>query len=98
MHRILLLTVALALALALAAPAAAQTPKQTMQRYAADTWRSFEAMTDEGTGLPSDNVKADGERAEYTSPTNIGAYLWSTIGARDISLISRGEARTRMAQ
>src|SRR5215211_6193665 len=96
MYRILLLTSAIALALA--APAAAQSPKKTMQGYAADTWRSFEAMTDEGTGLPSDNVSADGQRAKYTSPTNIGAYLWSTIGARDLGIISQGEARTRLAQ
>ena len=96
MHRILLLTVALALALA--APAAAESPKKAMQGYAADTWKSFVAMTDEGTGLPSDNVSAEGTRAEYTSPTNIGAYMWSTIGARDTGIISRREARRRLRQ
>jgi hypothetical protein len=96
MHRILLLTAAIALVLA--APASAASPEETMRGYAADTWRSFEMMTDEGTGLPSDNVSAGGVRAKYTSPTNIGAYLWSTIGARDLGLISKGEARTRMAQ
>jgi hypothetical protein len=96
MKRVLICT--LLAAATLAAPAAAQSPPDVMRGYAADTWRSFEAMTDEGTGLPSDNVKDTGERAEYTSPTNIGAYLWSTIAARDLGIIGAGEARTRLAQ
>ena len=42
-------------------------------------------MADPGTGLPSDNVSARAaSAAAYTSPTNIGAYLWSTIAARDL--------------
>ena len=45
-------------------------------------------MADPGTGLPSDNVDADRRAARrYTSPTNIGAYLWSTVAARDLGLI-----------
>lgn len=68
-----------------------------MHRYAADTWESFVAMTDEATGLPADNLSESGARSAYTSPTNIGAYLWSTIVARDLRLISRREARDRMA-
>src|SRR5215216_6608837 len=85
-------------ALVAATPAAAQSSPDVMRGYAADTWRSFEAMTDEGTGLPSDNVSATGQRAGYTSPTNIASYLWSTIGARDLGIIGQGEARTRLAQ
>jgi hypothetical protein len=96
MKRVLICT--LLAAATLAAPAAAQSPPDVMRGYAADTWRSFEAMTDEGTGLPSDNVKDTGERAGYTSPTNIAAYLWSTIAARDLGFIGEGEARTRLAQ
>ena len=30
-----------------------------LQRWAEDTWASLDAMTDETTGLPSDNVTAD---------------------------------------
>jgi hypothetical protein len=30
--------------------------------------------------------------AESASPTNIGAYLWSTLAARDIGVISPAEA------
>ena len=81
---------------ALAAPAAAHGGDRTLDRYAADTWRSFDMLTDRGTGLPSDNVSATGERSHYTSPTNIGAYLWSTVAARDLKLISGREATARM--
>jgi hypothetical protein len=71
-----------------------------LKNYATDTWRSFTAMTDERTGLPADNVAGDldaASRSEYTSPTNIGAYLWSTVAARDIGLITATEARERMS-
>src|SRR3712207_6113483 len=90
-----LLTACLA-CLAFAAPAAAHD--RTLDRYAQDTWRSFEMLEHSPTALPSDNVSASGERSKYTSPTNIGAYLWSTIAARDLGIISRREARSRMAR
>jgi hypothetical protein len=73
------------------------TQRQVLGEYAADTWRSFEAMTFEETGLPADNLSIDGERSRYTSPTNIGVYLWSTLVARDLRLISRAEAHERIA-
>jgi len=92
------LTLTLLAVLALSAPAAAASERDTMRAYAADTWRSFELMTDPHTGLPSDNVSEDGVRSRYTSPTNIGTYLWSTIAARDLGIIKRGEAYTRMAR
>lgn len=69
--------------------------------YARDTWRSFEAMVDPATGLPADNVEGDLDettRSRYTSPTNIGGYLWSTVVARELEIISRREAHQRMAQ
>jgi hypothetical protein len=71
--------------------------RQVLGEYAADTWRSFEAMTFEETGLPADNLSIDGERSRYTSPTNIGVYLWSTLAARDLRLIGRAEAHERIA-
>ena len=58
-------------------------------------------MTDPETGLPADNIGADlspSSRSGFTSPTNIGAYLWSTVVARDARIIDRREARTRMRQ
>lgn len=79
--------------------ATAQDRRQ-LRTWAADTWRSFEALVDEETGLPDDNIGGDldpADRGGYTSPTNIGAYLWSTVVARDTGLIDRREARQRLA-
>ena len=50
------------------------------------------------TGLPADNVSAEGVRAEYTSPTNIGMYIWSTLAARDLQIIKPREARDRIGK
>ena len=36
--------------------------RHTLQRYAADTWHSFDLLVDARTGLPDDNVTADGKR------------------------------------
>ncbi len=76
------LVAAVLAALALAAPASASGGP--LERYAADTWRSFDAMTDPQSGLPSDSLTADGTRSVQTSTTNIGAYMWSTLVAREL--------------
>ena len=72
-----------------------------LRTWVGDTWQSMAAMVDPATGLPSDNVgrglRPD-SRAAYTSPTNIGAYLWSTVVARNTGLISSDEAHQRMQQ
>lgn len=75
--------------------------RQVLGRYAADTWKSFTAMVDPATGLPTDTI--DGSlspttRVGYTSPTNIAMYLWATISAERIGLIKRPEARDRIDQ
>ena len=70
-----------------------------VRTWAADTWRSLVAMTDPSTGLPADNIPeslAAKDRSGYTSPTNIGGYLWSTIAARELGIIGRGEASARL--
>ena len=72
-----------------------------LTRYLKDTWKSFEAMAVPGTGLPADNIGGDltpASRSGFTSPTNMGAYLWSTVAARDTGLIGKREAFGRMAQ
>jgi hypothetical protein len=70
---------------------------KVLQGYAADTWKSLAAMTDKKTGLPADKLSGDLTVAsENTSPTNIGGYLWSTISARDLGIISKNDAYTRM--
>ncbi|UFU06093.1 glucoamylase family protein [Ruania halotolerans] len=71
-----------------------------VRQWAADTWASMDAMTVPETGLPADNIDGDlstESRSGYTSPTNIGSYLWSSIVARDLGLISRSEAHERMS-
>lgn len=58
-------------------------------------------MTDEGTGLPADHIGESVStpvRSGYTSPTNIGGYLWSAVVARELGIISRDEAFHRMAK
>ncbi|WP_349360641.1 glucoamylase family protein [Cryobacterium sp. PH29-G1] len=68
-----------------------------LRGYAQDTWTSLAAMTDKKTGLPADKLSGDLTVAsENTSPTNIGGYLWSTISARDLGIISKNEAYQRM--
>jgi len=70
--------------------------RRVLKQYAVDTWQSFAAMVDPATGLPADNVSAEGVRAAYTSPTNIGVYIWSTLVARDLQIIKPREARERI--
>ena len=77
------------------------SPSARVRRWAADTWACLVAMTDEKTGLTADNLDgplAEKNRSGYTSPTNIGGYLWSAVVARDLGLISRGECSRRIAR
>ena len=90
-------------------PATAGSPQQgdgtgdrrsdaVLAGYAADTWASLDAMTDPATGLPADNIEGDlSAPSGFTSPTNIGGYLWSTIAARDLGIIGEKDASTRLA-
>jgi len=98
-----LLSIPLALILIVAAglPVVAGSERATLERYARDTWASFVAMTDPATGLPSDNIGGGldpATRSAYTSPTNIGMYIWATLAARDLKIIKPGEARARIGQ
>lgn len=91
-----------AAAVAPAAVAAAPTPEQTavLERYVTDTYASLAAMTDDTTGLPADNIGGDLDPASasaYTSPTNIGGYLWSTVMARDLGIVTVDEAYDLMS-
>jgi hypothetical protein len=75
--------------------------RATINRWARDTWASLVAMTDPGTGLPADNISGplrSPKRSGYTSPTNIGGYLWSTVIARELGIITAGECRRRLSQ
>ena len=67
-----------------------------LEEYAAKTWASFEAMTDERSGLPSDILNADGTRSVQTSTTNIGAYMWSAVVAERLGFIHKRELERRL--
>ncbi len=74
---------------------------RTVIGWAKDTWHSLVAMTDPRTGLPADNIPgslAAGDRSGYTSPTNIGGYLWSAVVAEELGLIRRAELVKRCRQ
>jgi hypothetical protein len=110
-HRLVVTAVAAALAVtgtvlpsttagAAGPPGPPKGDKKVLREYVADTWRSMAAMADPRTGLVSDNVGGDldpADRAKYTSPTNIGAYIWSAIVAKDVGLISAKEEKERIA-
>jgi hypothetical protein len=72
-----------------------------LAQYAADTWRSLERMA-WPSGLPGDSLSRDGSGwgrpARQTSPTNIGAYLWSVLAAERLKLITPDESRARLSR
>ncbi len=79
--------------------ARAGTREATLRQYAVDTWQSFALLVNPRSGLPSDHI--DGQlspssRSAYTSPTNIGMYLWAVLAARDLGIISSDEATDRL--
>jgi putative glucoamylase/uncharacterized protein DUF3131 len=81
-----------------AVSAAAVTQKDTLRNYAEHTWASFVAMTDENSGLPADSLSSDGTRSVQTSTTNIGAYMWSTVVAERLGIITHAEAVERLTK
>ena len=65
------------------------------RRWAADTWRSgrHDRRANRADGRQLRRPLRAGDRSGYTSPTNIGGYLWSAIVARELGLISRGRVQ-----
>jgi hypothetical protein len=88
----------LVLLIAPASGAVAAGQPDALQRYARDTWASFVAMTDQRSGLPADSLGADGTRSVQTSTTNIGAYMWSTLVAERLGIISHAETVDRLSK
>ncbi|HEX5850502.1 MAG TPA: glucoamylase family protein [Rubrobacter sp.] len=72
--------------------------RETLRRYGSDTWASFVAMTYPRSGLPADSLGVDGERSVQTSTTNIGAYMWSTVVAEELGIISHDQAVSRLSR
>ncbi|MCW5952702.1 MAG: DUF3131 domain-containing protein [Propionibacteriaceae bacterium] len=95
---------ALAASVALPPPSALAKPtklppgqRKRVLGWARDTWRSLVAMADPDTGLVADNIPGNLRgRAVYTSPTNLGGYLWSALVARELEIIGRKECSARI--
>ncbi len=102
MRRLYVLSVTFALIVALTPAATSAHPGRddaALKRYAAATWRSFDKLVIPRTGLPADYIGGSldpSSRAAFTSPTNIAMYLWATLAARDLGLISNREATSRI--
>ncbi|MEV4347909.1 glucoamylase family protein [Actinoplanes sp. NPDC049596] len=97
MRRILVPLVVLALILP--AGTVARAGADPLRAYGRDTWRSLVAMTDPATGLVADNIAGDlSAPSAYTSPTNIGGYMWSAVVARELKIISPAEATARVSR
>jgi hypothetical protein len=73
--------------------------RATLLKYAKDTWHSFLELSCE-SGLPADSLTRTGKGwsrpLTHTSPSNIGAYLWSILAAERLHLIDPVEARSRI--
>ncbi|MDR0883344.1 MAG: DUF3131 domain-containing protein [Oscillospiraceae bacterium] len=81
------------------APALSSSGRDTVQGYAAAAWRFFEEhVTAAHNHLPPDNVQETPlyAVAARTSPTNMGLYLLSCLGARDLGLIDSAELSERL--
>ncbi len=98
MHKVVVLIVAVLACLfpaltATSGTASHESDQARLHRYADATWRSFVAMVDTPSGLPTDQLYADGHTDVQTSTTNIGAYLWSAVAAERLGIIGHGELR-----
>jgi hypothetical protein len=69
-----------------------------LRDYAKGTWASFEAMTDDRSGLPADILNDDGSTSVQTSTTNIGAYMWSAVAAEELGFIGKRELVARLSK
>jgi hypothetical protein len=74
----------------------AESDTHRLQRYAASTWRSFTHMVDTSSGLPTDQLFADGHTDVQTSTTNIGAYMWSAVAAERLGILSHRRLVARL--
>jgi Putative glucoamylase/Protein of unknown function (DUF3131) len=83
------------------APRLNQADRAALRRYAEDTWRSMDKLT-QPSGLPADRIHRKGEGWDAavmeTSPTNIASYLWSVLAAEQLEIIPHDQARDRLAQ
>jgi hypothetical protein len=73
-----------------------------LRAIARDSWKFYNVDIDPSTNLPMDNVTFAGgsnsptSYGTYTSASNIGVYLWAVVAARDLGLITTGQAADRV--
>jgi hypothetical protein len=78
------------------------TQRANLLSIARDTWKFYSVDVDPATQLPMDNVTFGGGSAtptfsgHYTSAADIGVYLWAVVSARDLGLITTGQAAARI--
>jgi hypothetical protein len=69
---------------------------------ARQTWNFYNLDIDAATGLPMDNITFAGGSAtptavgQYANPEDFAVYLWAVTSARDLGLISDGQAANRI--
>ncbi|MEV6307126.1 glucoamylase family protein [Streptomyces sp. NPDC051840] len=74
--------------------------RSQLLRWFSDTYRSLEAMVAD-SGLPADNIDLSGGSpvlSENTSTTNIGCWMWSTVAAAGLGVITEAEMQRRLAR
>jgi hypothetical protein len=73
--------------------------RDTLLRYARDTWSSLRAMAD-GSELPVDRLRHLGsgtwQPSATTRPPDIASYLWSILAAHRLKIIESDEAERRL--
>jgi hypothetical protein len=71
-----------------------ETNNAFMMRVARDTWRGLSALVDRDHRLPIDNVRlgADPRVGDYTNITTVGLRMIAIVAARELGLVSDGDA------
>lgn len=65
---------------------------------ARDTWKYFENAVDHRTHLPVDHIRVGDPQSvgSYTTPTNLAMYLLACVSAKELGIISKGRAVSRI--
>lgn len=77
--------------------------QELTQKVLRDTWRGLDGLRDRENGLPFDTVTffpGGGAPAvgDYTNVTNVGLFMMSVVAARELGLIERKGAFSRLQQ
>jgi Putative glucoamylase/Protein of unknown function (DUF3131) len=76
--------------------------RANLMSIAQQTWNFYNRDIDAATGLPMDNITFAGGSStptalgSYANPEDFAMYLWAVTSARDLRLISDGQAANRI--